>query len=307
MSRFTLYTYEDLNEFNQLYKELEDEEKCIHNFVFQETQDLLKSDSEVIIDISILTEYLKLNPNDIQPAINNFIDLTNASKVIIKAQLADEAMDYFRLLFKNSEPLFEKVDQIDIENSLIPLKRKVLYTYETGLQLDSIIEYANDNEISFTNFSMLNGIENNNYRMSSDEEKKVILDITNVVKASIKNSEITYIFEQLLESFPYYDAIIREDSAEEALNSYRVLFNSKKQVSELLNGIILPSNEVSEESEAGVKRVIDLENTQLLYDNLSSQLIGHNEFKRRFEESLENFLILNSIGEEKNFFYFFAW
>ena len=209
----------------------------------------------MFIDISILIEYLKLNPNDIQPAINNFIDLTNASKVIIKAQLADEALDYFRLLFKNSESLFEADEQIDSGNSLIPLKRKVLYTYENGLQLERVIEYANDNEIPFTNFSMLNGIENSNYRMSSDEEKKVILDITNVVKASIKNSEITYIFEQLLESFPYYDAIIRADSAEEALNSYRVLFSSKKPVSELHNGIRMPTNEVSEELEDGVKRV----------------------------------------------------
>ena len=43
------------------------------------------------------------------------------------------------------------------------------------------------------------------------------------------------------------------------------------------------------------------ESTQLLYDNLSFQLKGHIEFKRRFKESLENFLILNSIGEEKIF------
>jgi hypothetical protein len=306
MSRFTLYTYLDVKEFNKLYSQLNDEGSHIYSFLFEKTAELLEYKTDVTIDISALVENIQYNPGNRQYAIHNLRELDESTKVIVRSQLANQALEYFYILFNKVEPLYDNLnqDETDLNNTLIPFKRKVLYTYKNGLQLDYILEFANKNKIPFTNFSKLTGTENQNLRSLCNEQKRAIIDLTTTVKAIDTSPQIVYLVEQALESFPYYDAVVREDVIKEALDSFRLLFNSQKSVSELLEGIVLPLEDPEEaKQEERVKRLVDLNGTQLnaVCIALNSQLIGHNEFKLRFKESIENFRSLNRINEKKIF------
>ncbi|MCE7700179.1 MAG: AAA family ATPase, partial [Methanobacterium paludis] len=219
--------------------------------------------------------------------------------VLVKSDLVDQTMEYFYEVFDKIELLYEKDDPIDIEDNLIPFKRKILYTYKESLQLDNIIEFADNNRIPFANFSILNGPEQKKFKLLCNEEKKVILDITSVVTSSIKEHELIYLVEQALEPFPYYDAIIRENIADDTLDLYRSLFSSKKPVNELLKEISL--DEVEKLPEKQLKKVIDLKSPEIICENLYSELIGHDNFKMNLKENIKNFIVLNKIGAEKIF------
>lgn len=299
MSRYTLYTYDDTNEFNQFYDELEDEGKSIQNFFYNNTRNFLSGEDDVI-DISSMVKQVKTNQNDIYAAIYNLKDLCDDYGIIIKSELAYQAMEYFSIIFDNIKPIYKKSTSPEVRADLTPLKRKVLYTYENNLQLEAILDFADKNDIPLTDFSKFNGTENNKLKKICNDENKVLLDITNIVKASNSNPAVKYIFELSLDSLPFFDPIIREDTSDEALESYPLLFSSKKPVTELIEGIIFTSDEISEEGKK-VDTVINLESTQLIYESLSTKLFGHGNFKKRFEDGLEGFLKLNEIGEEKIF------
>lgn len=300
MSRFTLYTYENNDEFNKIYAELESKGECVHSFVYENTGYILEDEEEVTIDISALVENLRQNPVARQPAIQNFRDIHDDCRIIIRSDLADDALVYFNHLFDEIEPLYEKSD-VSVED-IIPFKRKILYTYKDGLQLEEIINFADENRIPFTNFNKLNGPKNDKYRLVSTDENRAIVDITTVTRA-LKNPEIVYLVEQFFETFSHYDAIIREDIADGALETYQLLFSSKKQVSELLEGISFSSDDIEEENEEDVIRVIDLTSSQLnnLYEAMDSRLFGHDLFKMNFRTNIDNFVVLNKINEKKVF------
>lgn len=301
MSRFTLYIYENNDEFNKIYEEIESKEDRVHGFNFEETGILLEDVKEVTIDISALVENIRQNPMARQHAIQIFNDLHEDCRVIIRADLADDALSYFNLIFNNIEHVYDQED-ISVEDSLIPFERKILYTYKDGLQLEKIIDFADENRIPFTNFTKLSGPENDKYRLVSSDEKRTIVDITTVARA-LKNGDIIYLVEQYFETFPYYDAIIREDIADESLETYQLLFSSKKPVSELLDGISFTLDEIEEENEEDIIRVIDLTSSQLnnLYEAMDSRLFGHTLFKMNFKTSIDNFIVLNHINEKKVF------
>ncbi len=129
------------------------------------------------------------------------------------------------------------------------------------------------------------------------------MDITTITTAVIKKPELSYLVEQLLESFSYFDIIIKEDFVDKALNSYYLLFSSKKSVFQLLDGISLPSDVDEQCDDDHVIRVTDLSSEQFDKFNeiFSSQLFGHDDFKKEFMERIDTFRVLNSINKKKIF------
>lgn len=301
--RKVLYTYKNVDEFNELFNQLKVDGNTIQNFVYEDMTHIRK-DSEDVIDISAAIEQLKANKNFLNTIIHFLRDLCEHHKIIIKSEIINIAMENLYLLFDKHEPLYKEDEETQkcISDSVIPLKRKVLYTYNNNSQLDNIIEFLGNKNIVFTNFSKLTSSDDNKtLKLSCNDENKAIVDITNVVNDSIKHPHIINLVEEVLNSFHYYEAIIRENVADEALDLYRFLFNSKKPVIDLYDEITLLDEEIIEHPEESVKKIIDLESRELLYQAISSQLIGHSEFKSRFEEEIESFMILNSIGEKKIF------
>lgn len=304
MNRFTLYTYDNVDEFNQLCRKWNDEGKGVYNFIFEETGELLEYESDVIIDISAIIENVKLNPAYEYPLIYNFRELKESCKVIVKSKLADDAMDIFYTLFENVEPLCESTSQISTDDNFSHFDRRILYTYENSLQLNKIIEFADKKEIIFTSFSKLEDKKKNFKKINKNKE--VIVDITNITIAVIKKPELAYLVEQLLESFKHFNMLIRADLADEALDSYNLLFSSKKHISELLNGISLLVDEMDEECDEQLIKVTDLTPTQFDEFNeiFSSQLFGHTDFKNEFIERIDTFRVLNLLNQ-KNIFSIF--
>ena len=300
MTRFTLHTYENNSEFNKIYEELEREGGRVYGFNFDETGSLLEDEEEITIDISALVENVRLNPMARQPAIQIFNDLHGDCRIIVRSDLANDAMSFFNLIFDDIEQVYDQED-IDDEDGLIPFERKNIYTYKDGLQLEKIIDFADENRIPFTNFTKLSGPKNEKYRLISTKEKRAIVDITTVARA-LQNLDIVYLVEQFFETFHFYDAIIREDIADEALETYQLLFSSKKPVSELLEGISFSLDEIENDDEDVIK-VTDLNSSQLdnLYESMNSRLFGHTLFKMNFKTGIDNFIVFNKINEKKVF------
>lgn len=304
MSRFMLYTYKNLAEFNEFYYNLEQQGKEIFPFIFERTMSLLEDEDNLTIDISSLIENLKQNPQNNLPAINNFRYLNETTQVIVREDLAALALEYIFPVFYEAVPLNavdELIEQDEVINN-ISLKRKPLFHYENGIQLDKIIDYANDQEIPFANFSKLNGSLNNQFREWNRDGKRFLVDITSIVLAISSNPQIIYLTEQLLDTFSNYIACIRKDKANEAIDSFKLLFCETKPITELFNEIVATTNDVLEVKTAEkVKRIIDLDDASLneFLCVFTSNLIGHNTFKEHFSKAVRNFIVLNRIGEKK--------
>ena len=302
MSRHTIYTYKNNEEYERRYKELEEQGEEIYNFESDSTDELLANDPEITIDISALISAVSQNLGAIQNGIYNLRYLDEHSQVIVKSDLADLAISYFYMLFDEVEPLYDDEEEETEENNIIPFKRKILYTYQNNSQLDKIIDLVNKNEIPFTNFVKYNGIDNKNFNLVSSSKKDAIVDITSLTNVVVKNPENIFIFEQAMQYLPYYNAIVSDNMVDKALESFNFLFSSKKPITELLNDLefdVTESNNQPEEKK--IIKVRDLESVDLISSALSNQLVGHKEFKRKFKECLDNFMILNRVGARKIF------
>ena len=301
MSRYILYTYENLDEYERYYRELEDRGEQIYNYQLESTDNLLSDDSSVTIDISALVLAISQNQLPILNGIYNLKHIDTDTKVIIKSELADTAKNYyFYSIFRDIEPLYSEEESE--EETLIPFTRKILYTYKNNSQLNKIIDFVNENEIPFTNFARYNGIDNKNFNLISNEKKKAIVDITSLVNVVDKNPENIFLFEQTMQFLPFYDAIVLENVADKALKSFNFIFSANKPISELLIGLELTESEsdnILEEEQ--IIKVNDLKSVSLINEALSSQLIGHSEFKKHFKEYLDDFMILNRVGAQKIF------
>ena len=124
MSRHTIYTYKNNEEYERRYKELEEEGEEIYNFESDSTDELLANDPEITIDISALISAVSQNLGAIQNGIYNLRYLDEHSQVIVKSDLADLAISYFYMLFDEVEPLYDDEEEETEENNIIPFKRK---------------------------------------------------------------------------------------------------------------------------------------------------------------------------------------
>lgn len=293
--RYKLYTYRNLEEYNLLYSQLEGQGQEIHAFVFQETSDLLEEMGEVTIDITNLIEYLIDRKSDIMPAIYNFKNLTENDRIIIKESLVEVALGILCYKFESSIKLFPN------DNEKMPMLeqriRKKIYMYENIYELDQIIEYCNKNDIRIVSISDIN-----NQLISDIKEKniKIVIDLTSVILALENSKYLIYTIEQLLGVMSEYIPIINQENANVVLDTFPYLFHEKGSVDQVFPEISLciDNNDNKSDEVNKVKYISDCDINDFS-NYLSRKLVGHNEFKRRFIQGLNNFILLNKIKQKK--------
>ena len=96
MSLFTLYTYHKIDEPRQIQKIHE-----VHPFFFDETQELLRRKPAVVIDISAVVYLMQTNKGNQYSANFNLREMTIETRVIVKRDIADDAISFFPHLFVN--------------------------------------------------------------------------------------------------------------------------------------------------------------------------------------------------------------
>ncbi|MCK6259415.1 AAA family ATPase [Fictibacillus sp. KIGAM418] len=301
MSRYTLYTYKNRDEFETYYKEMEEKGYIISPFIFQNTKDLLEEDTENIIDISSLVQYLLVNPADVVPAINNILPADEETRFIIIESLSDKGLEIFRNHFEDKAPLYpEKNNEFiqEVAENFNPFDRFYIYSYKNDDELKSIIEYLNDKKISLVSFSQIDEHFTTHF---ASKEKDIFVDITSLISAIKNNSNLIYYAEKLIIENPRFKIIVQINKVEKALEHFRLILKGVKPINEILPVVV---TEIEDEiSVNNVVKITDLstQGVNELIKEVSSKLFGHKKFKDQLPSAFNNFILLNRIKEKKVF------
>lgn len=300
MTRYQLYTYKDLNEFNKIYEQLEKQDEEVIAFRFQETHELLRDNENVTIDISNLVLYLMKNPSDTYSAAINFEYLDASDKVIVRKDLADFALSAFNTIFFEAVPYFTSTDEV-LEEKLISVnainQRKILYSYRIE-QFDEIIKNINKIGNSLISFSKINS--SNDLKDFISNGSMLYVDITSLIQAIASNPQLVYFSEQYFNASENCVFIIRDDQVEAALKAFHLTFKHSRYIGDVLKDF-KDANTSIETPDDRLIRVIDLDEDRInrLQDRVCKELFGHEKFKSHFKMALKNFLLLNKINKKK--------
>lgn len=299
MIRTKLYTYKNSAEFNVYYEKKFSEGLVIQPFIFQETGELLETDSSCIIDITSLVLYLSTNPNDANPALNNLKYADETTIFIVKEEYLEQAFETLYIMFDDSESINlldvpREIEALDRTNKTFPFKRHTLYHYNTE-QLIFIIEHCDEQGIPFLNISEIGKLGDE--FSAQVEEAPYFVDITTLINASIDNKNLLYLAEQLLFNKSEAMIVINGSVKEVALTNLPLSFKNSISITELIE---IPVNSTPTNINS-VKKVIDIPNTELedFFNHVKSELIGHEYFKTRFASLIKTFRLLNSLNEKR--------
>lgn len=299
MNRNILYTYNNLEEFNQLILELQSQGKELYPFFFQETKELIENESDVIIDITHLVELLDGSKQDRLSANFNLRNLDNTNRIVVRKDLAERALHYFPHIFYSEQPLYS----VKTENeNYLPKKivRRTLYTYKNNEQLKKFIDFVDQHHIPFFSFSQANRSPNVELSLLDKSETPPIIDITTMIRAAlVNNAPILYLSEQLIDSLPNTIFIVNKNSAMDVLENMPIFFDRHSEITELYPELMIDKEVPSKEQK--LKRIIDCDVNQLkeFEQILEDNLVGHLYFKEQFSRASRNFVRLNRIKEKK--------
>lgn len=299
---YTLFTYKNLEEIKEIFSKNE-----VLQFEFLKTLELLNDNPNCIINITNLVYFLDVNKGNIYPAYTNLCEMTNETKVIVQEDLSQLTLELFPELFDNIEPFLKKNEDNEISTgetvSLEHTKRGNIYYYHTQNDLEVIFNYANDNNIPFSNFSSANS----NLRSELEKFTKftpfALIDLTSIAYIIEDNKNIIYTVELFLNQFPNTKIISNFKQTDKLLKYFPLYIENALPISSIIPSIEDKIQHYEENEEKPVKKLIDFENNDFdeYFKYLDCNLIGHSYFKTELRKKLFNFITLNKIGEQKVF------
>lgn len=241
------------------------------------------------IDITFAIEHLYHNPqNKIYfQYLEDHLDVDCVA--VINQRQAEIALNMFPTLFYETRELSELIPELkDLKNYNDQInKRKLYYYYRT--EKNKLFGYFNKNNIQFIDVDWLNSQE----RIKNMAfNKEILIDITSLIKDKNTSAMEFFISKSSFNNIKY---ICEYDEYNHELNLY---FEKEIHISDRFSDF-----ETIEEDEWEICNVIDLKSEQLkiLENNINNNLIGHDIFKRKLNDSLKQFKILNELNLKKIF------
>ena len=301
MSRNTIYTYTNLDEFNRLYAEIEAEGEVIYPFEFAETKRIIEEESGKIIDITAMMEFVLNDKTNRYSAWVNLKNLDSDNRIIVREDLADLVIEKFPTVFNNKEPYYEKEP---IETVLHTVSRRCIYTYADTKQLEDLLALIKSKNVPFYTFNQASKYQNAELDALNNSDNPSIIDITSMIKTSEvdKNAHIVYFAEQLIDFLGNARFIVRADMLEGVLENLALHFNSSQKIEELYPELCVQSSAESEDNTfKELKKITQCDSSEIdsFEDYFSKNLIGHSNFKKRLIRAVRNFIKLNHIKEKK--------
>lgn len=301
MAKLILYIYKNKEEFNKYYEIKTKENFDFYRFDYDEIKDLLSYYENIVIDLSAVIHLLQKNESDIYYLHSIFERANSENQIfIIKEELSKYCLDNFPLVFSQTQQIFEN-DQKSEDNVKINhiMERKTLYTYSDIENIEQIIKYAQNNNISYLNFSKMQNLQNS---ISLNED--IIIDLTSVIKiATSNNMHILFNLEQLLDCRENITCVVQDKHKEDVLKNMPLYFDSCQKLN--LKFPDLNLNELSEESSKETKANLITElcddNYKKFQEQFCQNLIGHQNFKTEFIKKLTHFRKLCTIKKRKVF------
>lgn len=263
---------------------------------------MLDSCSEVCIDISALVHFLLTNKNNIEPTYINFTSMSEDTVVIAEAAIAESAMELLPLLFSDYKCYFEEDGE---ENSsseetheFKPYPRQKIYKYNNAQDLDTIIRYAETNDIPIATFSRASGELRKEFEQFNKASQLAILDLTSVSYAIEDNKALIYALEQFLSILPNIKVIAQTSQIDVLLKYFPLFLDGQEPVCKLLPD--LSGLGEKEPEEIKLTKITNLNGGAFdaFINAFNHNLIGHNYFKERLRYALKNFIALNKAKEQ---------
>lgn len=297
MSSSVLYAYSSISEVKAIAVD-----RSIYSFVFQETKELLERNPNIVLDITSLIYYLQANPRDSLPAYVNLKEMTDETLVVVKSELADEALEIFYMLFESVKFLTaieEKTDNASIQTGINPIKRKSLYVYSGNQDVEKLILYTTSHEIPLITFSQAAEDKLNKLEFYYQVKPMVLIDFTSICYALENNKSNLYTIEVFLNHYRNAVVIIQSDLAQTMIDYLPLYFEKKEAVFNILPGIELTENAEDTDNEVKTVTSFSLDEIDELEVYFNSNLVGHPRFKEELFSHIRNFHILNKIGEQR--------
>ncbi|MCI9586174.1 MAG: ATP-dependent Clp protease ATP-binding subunit, partial [Bacilli bacterium] len=285
--RNKLYYYRNKKEFDKFYQENNQE---ILIFEFIESKKVIEEGTQNIIDITNMVAFVDTNQANIYSALINLQNLNDETQIIINKDWYEKALYFFPTIFDEAVPLFDAESSNKI--CLNSFRRDIFYYNDN--QYDDLLKYTEQHKIVLTNFVTLQTYSNN--------DNKILLDISSTIAAIEGASHIIYMLEQFFLSIgENIIIIVNYNKLEKVKDILRLSFKDYKSISELYPDI--SHNLYQTENLDDPIRIIDLDKRKIdvLFENINNNLIGHQDFKSNLVSQLKKFLTLNKIGERKIF------
>lgn len=279
-----LYTYKNNEEFKYLKKNYDtivcNLNQLTHNFNY---------DNCDYIDITLIVQHAYNNPQN-KVLLHNLEEYLNKyTKAIIHENQARLALKMFYTLFNDTKKLSDEIDDLKNLKETEYFDKPTLYFYNSQ-EYDFLSKFLTDNNIPFYPIAYAQYKEIiENFRLESN----TIIDITSCFT---DDNNIT--LDYLIKIVNNYNLtlICNHDKYNDKLQHY---FKEKKHINEKY-----PNYEYdSANPKNSNTRVIDLDKTEFkkLTKNISTQLIGHEQFKQELFFRLKQFRELNNLGLKKIF------
>ena len=292
MHSFTLYTYRNVEELRKIQQEND-----VFPFIEAQTENLLCTNSNILVDISDLIYFLQVDKNMRLTTYKNLTEATDETAFIIKETLKDDVFSIFPYISFHSKPYFESDTQQENKSMTIETQylRKTIYSYNNVSDLNTILEYAKANNILIITFSnALRDIERFNKYSGL-----VLLDFTSVLYAIDNNKNLIYSVELLLNSFPNIEMIALISQINNIIEYFPLYVENQKPID-----VLLPEIKIANDADDSIDKVTKItsmskSDRETFIQNFNNNLIGHDHFKERFNSSINNFVRLNKVKEQK--------
>lgn len=222
--------------------------------------------------------------------------------VIAEAAIAESAMELLPLLFSDYKCYFEEDGE---ENSsseetheFKPYPRQKIYKYNNAQDLDTIIRYAETNDIPIATFSRASGELRKEFEQFNKASQLAILDLTSVSYAIEDNKALIYALEQFLSILPNIKVIAQTSQIDVLLKYFPLFLDGQEPVCKLLPD--LSGLGEKEPEEIKLTKITNLNGGAFdaFINAFNHNLIGHNYFKERLRYALKNFIALNKAKEQ---------
>lgn len=294
MELHTLYTYKNTEQLREIQDKYD-----VHPFVFGETLEQLKIDSEACVDITALIYLLRSNPENLHSAYINLREMDENTTVVVHESISVEALDRFSNLFFQTEPLIAEDDQDDENSESKPIfSRNAVFTYDNVDSLNAISEYAKKKDIPLVTFSQANDLRKEMDKLNKAQEL-VLMDLTSISYAIENNKNLIYLVETLLNIYNNIRIIIQTKQADVLIEYFPLYFEGQEKITKLLEDIEIVDDEITPDER--IKTVVSLTDEELnsFIDEFEHNLVGHKNFKDKFKYAVKSFSLLNKVKEQK--------
>lgn len=283
-----IYTYSSLKELNRIY----DENKALVRVAISEKEfeNIVRTEGGYIINITLWMQLVNANESFVFNLTSCLINLDDSNKIIVDEKYADFTLMNFRSIFSKKEPFYP--DESPKHDHR--LTRYTLYTYNQN-ELDYLLNYFSKNGLRLYYLEEACKYQD----IEFDKNEEILIEITPEISALSESKNVLYLLSRGLSKLNSAVFIAEENVAKNTIKELSLYFEKIDSIYSKFD-LSKPIKSGPNKNEK-VCRFVDYNRSQInsFEKYFDKDLIGQENFKQSLYRGLNNFRILNKIGDKK--------